>query len=404
MKGPYGVDAFAIQAVRFGLAGLLACVPGLLSAQGFVQITAEISQTNYANGTNATSHWSFPCSCIVGTNEWRIDDGYSLNGREAWYSDGTNAYNSLQILDNPPQQEAAAPAGKDSPARAGSWELSQSGTNRVTICIAPSPGGHPLGNLGANIPWLAFCSGTYLKREGRVIPLPVTDIHGNSDSLAYADKIEVFKDDYGLPKSVELVTSRSQYLNSLHDDRLYRNERLLQARLHLAEGAPDGTVRFRYEVVNSTNFNGWNFPTEFRYYDYRPGRGGNWRLAAAGIGKVASLQMAGRPQNVFKSDAPQMIVDLRFRHKTRLLDAITYTWTNAAVPATNDPALQARFAFMSSQAGAEHQGALPPVRVLLVLLFLAPVLPLLLKYVQQNSRKPTGGTPRENFNFADKST
>jgi hypothetical protein len=325
-----------------------------LGAQQYVEISAEIMQTNYNQKNHILSQWSFPVMCIAGKNRWRIDNGYTWNGKESWYFDGTNVYGSLQSARDISQSLNRNATGNVNPIKTK--------PSHATITICPSPGGHPLGNLGVNIPWLAFCSGNYLKGAGRVVPLPVLDIHGNIDSLSYTDKAETFEDALGLPTSMELFTSRAQYLKSLGDDRLFRSERLRKARLNPEFKLADGILRFRYAVHASTNFNGWSFPTEFNYFDYRSADGGGaWNLVAKGAGKIKSIRATGEPENVFVQGQAQAIVDMRFRHPTKLLDAITYTWTNAIVPSTNDPILKTRFAVMT--AGVEADAGVPSAGV-----------------------------------------
>lgn len=317
---------------------ILSCAPSFSSAQECVQITAQITQTNLVKLGIAPPYWTFPVTCSVWSNRWRIDQWriesrYARNGLEVAYYDGTNVYSSQQIV----------PDGKAN---------GRSGV--VTVTIAPSPGGHPLGNLGVNIPWLAFCSGGYLKMRNRTIPVPVMDVPGYADSLSCVDKTTTFDDEGGLPKTVELLTSRERYLNSLSDERLFRNPVLLNAqRTRGFGGVADGLLRFRYEVEASTNFNGRLFPTVFRYFDYRRlNKEDRLSLVAEGTGTVTLIAEAGAPGNVFSTNAFQTVIDLRFRQRDKLLDAITYVWPKSEVPATNEPALQQRLKEMVSRAAA----------------------------------------------------
>ena len=62
-----------------------------------------------------------------------------------------------------------------------------------------------------NIAWLAFCSGPYLRREGRLIPLVCDEGRHTPDRYAYTDETEVFPDAFGLPRSVNLFMSRACY-------------------------------------------------------------------------------------------------------------------------------------------------------------------------------------------------
>jgi len=110
--------------------------------------------------------------------------------------------------------------------------------SNLTINIWPSRDGHPLGDVSVNIPWLAFCSGTYLKREGRLVPLPAAILHHTRDRFAYTDKTETFEDTFGLPRTVDLFTSKSLYQASNDDfDKEYFSEIVMRSgrrRLHRA--------------------------------------------------------------------------------------------------------------------------------------------------------------------------
>lgn len=296
------------------------------SAQEYIEISAEITQTNTVQLGTATPYWTFPVTCSIWGNQWRIDSRYVKNGIQAAYYDGTNVYSSLGILPS-------------------NGTNSQGGSGAVTVTILPSPGGHPLGNLGLNIPWLAFCSGKYLKMPNRTIPVPVIDVPGNADSLSFVDKTTTFDDAEGLPKTIELLTSKEHYLSSLDDERLFRNSRLQNARLTRSFYLPDGLVRFRYTVEASTNFNGRSYPTLFRYFDYRSvNNSSTFSLVNEGVGRLTSIRRiaAAPPGNVFSTNALQTVIDGRFRQPDKALDAINYAWPKEEVPAVDNPVLQAR--------------------------------------------------------------
>jgi hypothetical protein len=302
---------------------ILSAVPVFASAQECIQITAQITQTNVVKLGNQ-SYWTFPVTCSVWENQWRIDTGYVKNGIQSGFYDGTNVYSCLESV-------------------SGGEARTNNNLHSRTITISPSPGGHPLGNLGLNIPWLAFSSGSYLKLPNRILPLPVVDIPGSADSLSLVDKTTTFDEEGGLPKMVELLTSKERYLNSLSDVRLFRNPRLLDAQLTQRFDLPDQLVRFRYVVETFTNFNGRSFPTLFRYFDYRRlNNSSNLSLVAEGVGKLISIRQVKAPAaaNVFSTNGAQTVIDLRFRQRDKNLDGIIYAWPKAEVPSTNDPALQ----------------------------------------------------------------
>jgi hypothetical protein len=336
------------------------------SAQEYVEIRAEVTQTNYNDYGSGQKQFSFPVTCIVGTNEWRIDERYGRGGESAWYYDGTNVYRSISTDQRP---------------------------DAITIYISPSPDGHPLGDLGVNIPWLAFCSADYLKRAGRTIPVPVGHIPSEADSLGCVDKAETFPDKLGLPTLVELFTSRARYLSSLDDKRLYRTPWLLTARLHRARPSSlaEGMLRFCYRVEASTNFNGRHFPSKFTYLDYRPNyrtnAAGTWELVAEGWGKLIYIGPGTKPDSVFVANRMQTIVDARFRHPTRILDAIMYQWTNTGVPSTNDPRLKAEFKAAAERVGAASRKSTVWVRIPIFAILLVPPSYAAFKFLRRNHRR-----------------
>lgn len=313
------------KAVLLGMSALRCATPVSSSAEDGIQITAQITQSNLVKLGAGPDHWTFPVTCSVWSNGWKIDSRFTSNGLESAFFDGTNVYRSLQ---------AVSLEGVRTDGTSGS----------ITITISPSPGGNPLGDLGLNLPWLAFCSGGYLKIPHRIVPLPVVDIPGTADSLSYTDNITTFGDEGGLPKMVELFTSKAGYLRSLSDPRLNRNPHWRDLQLSRKYNYADGLLRFRYVADAFTNYGGRIFPTEFRYFDYRSIRNSDTGLSlvAEGTGTVTSMRPAGGQRNVFSTNATQTVIDCRFRQQNKLLDAISYVWPTAEVPPTNNPTVWQR--------------------------------------------------------------
>jgi hypothetical protein len=273
----------------------------LVHAQRFVEISAEIEMVNYSffssNHTLVEAKRSFPLKCIVSTNEWRIDTEFSLNGREAFYFDGTNVFSSLQMT-----KEVPKPYDTPIPGAPAKVPFAIAASN-ITVTITPSPGGHPLGNMGINLPWLAFCSGSYLRREGRDIPLPVARNREDPDCFAYSDRTELFPDELGLPEHVELYTCQTRRNISANDPRLLRTERVEHARHYPVRQLADGILKFRYRVERSTNFNGWHLPLDFTYRQFDLDKQGNTKLHYEGTGKVISIRQGSPPTNVLRSNS-----------------------------------------------------------------------------------------------------
>lgn len=305
----------------------------------FVQISAEIELFSYVkldtNGLPIENRRSYTLQGIVGTNQWRIDSDFISNAQVGHYFDGTNVYQSVR-----PIKEASRTNAHPIHARAKvPFEIAKS---NLTITISPSIGGHPHGNAGVNIPWLAFCSGPFLKRPGRSLALPTTIISITPDAFGYADKTSVFDDELGLPIRVELFTSKSLYEVSINREHLLRFNSSERAKLAPRPPIEDGQLAFSYEVHESTNFLGWTFPEKFSYTTFAR-RGNKWEKYVSGLGRLTSIKESPEPTNVFINDMPTTIVDRRFRHPTKRVDSIIYRATGNEVLSTNDPALQAVF-------------------------------------------------------------
>jgi hypothetical protein len=356
-------------------------------AQQFLEVTAEIELLRYRfegkPGGEPTKFRTYFAKCIFGTNEWRIDNDFVVTCYEAWYSEGTNVFHRLQFGDSwkpPTNSRLAAPTNIDAIR------------SNITVYVSFSPGGHPLGNLGVNVPWLAFCSGPYLRRPARDIPLPTTEIRIEPYAFSYSDQTEVFDDELGLPKTVELRTSKARYETSRGDDRLLRYTGIEAARTGKAFELPENALAYRYSVNAVTNCLGWTLPLEFSYTTYRFGSERESIPFLGGVGRLKAVRKATKPENVFLSDRGQTIVDYRFRHKTRLVDGIVYSRTNlTAPPATNDPAL--RSMFERAVKGAVVGSPTPTLakkqtmRIILVVLIVLPPLVVFGKIIRKTKTK-----------------
>ncbi|MDB6068694.1 MAG: hypothetical protein JWR26_4902 [Pedosphaera sp.] len=341
-------------------------------AQTYVEIKADIETIRYrstdTNDAASASHRSFSLICTMGTNEWRIENNLMIGGDVKWFYDGTNLYDSLQVTKPLPDDI------KDKLSQHGfAIAPFQSARSNLTINIATTTGGYPLGNLGVNVPWLAFCSGNYLKRQGRIVPLPVGDLRHEPDGFAYSDKTETFEDELGLPRTMDLFTSESLFEASvkrndflgLHDVDLWKKG---------AEGfqfpAIDGVLKFHYSVSESTNFMGWHFPAKFEWYQNEYGTNGEWFTAHRGSGRITSIRAAARPGNLFDPSMRQTIIDFRFRDDANGVRSLTYTSTNAFAAKTNDQLLQEKFGKWINSTPASPTTPFSRTRVLFVVIIL----------------------------------
>ncbi len=300
---------------------------GNAPTQRFVTITAEFEQFEFPSGdikhpANLTN-LAFSAVCTTGTNEWRIDLSFGQGEKQELCFDGTNVYYN---------------------------NIFPSGNSRVTISSRPSYIGCPLGMTMHNMPWLAFCSGNYLKRERRLIPMPVPKmvfVKTSPDSLAYSDRTLAFPDDLGLPQTVDMFASDSLFSASVTNG-VFQGTPDVELWKRGSTGFkwdfPDGALGFHYAATMSTNFLGWNIPVAFEWFrnDFEHGA---LVPRMGGKGRVTSIIASRKPASVIEPGVT--ILDYRF-HDAGLLSiydgAIEYTATNSYAAPTNDPVLQKKLA------------------------------------------------------------
>lgn len=245
---------------------------GFLASQNqaaqFLEISAEIESFGYRlHDTNNIAEARPKITsvlCVTGTNQWYIENDFAQ--RQQWRFDGTNVCCRTQVT------ESTVPEF----------------TNRVW----PSSDGHPLGHFGVNLPWLAFCSGAYLKREGRLVPLPAAVLRHCPDRYAYTDVTTRFPDEFGLPRTLDLFSSRALFLKSHTDwDKEHSfGNRYTEWNEKTAPKLQEGVLIFHYAVLESTNVLGRNFPLRFEFFQIgRPFElRGNW--FCQGTGRVKSIR------------------------------------------------------------------------------------------------------------------
>jgi hypothetical protein len=255
---------------------------GLVSLQSLaaqpVEISAEIETYSYRLGDTNSIARAKPktvhVACVAGANEWSVEEDFS--GRREWLFDGTNVVcRSYYPFSGP---DAASKIRRE---------------------VWVSTDGHPLGDFGVNIPWLAFCSGPYLKREGRMIPLPAAVLRHCPDRFAYTDTTATFPDELGLPRTLDLFSSQALFLKS-HTDwdkESSFGDRYTEWNKKTAPKIQDGVLVFHYAVLDSTNMLGRTFPTKFEFF--QTGRqyeqDGNW--FCHGTGRVKSIRPSAKTQS-----------------------------------------------------------------------------------------------------------
>ena len=325
------------------LLGVAFClIPAAGRAQLHFEIKGRIETATYNPGdTSGAKKGSFSFVSIVGTNVWRIENDFAVGAEVKCYFDGTNVYDSMHPTSPPPDAVARRVAGLG--FAIAPFAVAQS---NLTITVATTPGGHPLGNVGVNLPWLAFCSGTYLKRSGRIVPLPVATLRHSPGAFGYSDLTETFQDGLGLPRKMKLLTSRALYHQSVED---FNREQFYDGPTADPPAVPDGLLKFHYEVAESTNVLGWNFPLRFEYRQYEIVGVGNPILRYAGEGTVTSIRSSAAPVGLFDPAMRQTVVDYRFRDTNRAVRSISYASTNASLLAAEDFGLQKKLASVAAR-------------------------------------------------------
>ena len=244
----------------------------------WVEISAEIETFGYRLGDTNNIAQARPklvkVKCIMGPTGWSIEHDYPE--RQEWLYDGTNV-----VLRNDPE-----------------WaSLKEFGLAESKYLSTLSRNGLPLGEFGVNLPWLAFCSGTYLKREGRIVALPCGILRHCPDRFAYTDVTTTFADELGLPRSIDLFTSKSRWLKAHTDWDAEHSfgDRYTEWNKKTAPKIQDGVLVFHYAVLESTNMLGRTFPTKFEFF--QAGRqyeqDGNW--FCQGTGRVKSIRPSTKP-------------------------------------------------------------------------------------------------------------
>jgi hypothetical protein len=187
--------------------------------------------------------------CVVGTNTWLIEVP-AQNGKRMYWFTGTNLiqYFETTISGEESRGHCVISESKDgNPGR----------PVRVADRMTFDPGGR--------LSWLAFCSGTFLRGNGRQI-YPPGDLWKQS-TLVYSgwtDRTTQFDDALGLPKSLDLLATNNQPI-------------------------------FQYQTRHTTNVLGWTFPLEFYGVQYLPTASNLWKLHFTAKGRITAIGPGTEP-------------------------------------------------------------------------------------------------------------
>jgi hypothetical protein len=264
---------------------LLFCIllPLQSQASSFVELTLEIEANDWdywffsdrigkypgEEGVPSVFTPSRTARCVVGADTWMIESEFPTFKVTRWFT-GTNILEHTLIT-----KESPAAAAKNAAEHSKLFMTASPAGHKYTRIHESSDGnpGRPervadlMGfDFPARVSWLAFCSSPTLKREGRRIFPP--SAFWKESSIVYSgwsDLTEVFKDDLGLPKKINLVSTNGQSI-------------------------------FQYQVRQSTNVLGWNFPLEFYGVQYLPTSTNAWKLHMTLRGRVTSIGTCAKPE------------------------------------------------------------------------------------------------------------
>jgi hypothetical protein len=237
----------------------------------FVEVNVEFESLDLGNfifqrpeklalsAHNPSFHDLGAIRCVFGTNTWFLEKHEESHIESDWFNT-TNIVQHIVVTKNASPE--SPPVGTKITWIHDSIDGNPGQPPRVADVLGPYQ----------KICWLAFCTGSFLKLEGRHIP-PASDLWKEYFTEDFfPDRTTVFDDSLGLPRSVAIMGETNQPL-------------------------------FVYQVNASTNFMGWNLPMEFSVAQYcRFGTNG-WQMIYEVNGKVVSVKPGMQPDvptEVFK--------------------------------------------------------------------------------------------------------
>lgn len=289
-----------------------------------------------------TNYWTntVPFTCTFVEDMWRIAANV-MTGAETIYSfDGHN------VLSSQRQTMATAQETENKFKQTTGLALvpfSVAQTN-LTIDIRASTNGVPVAWTEVNLLWMAYCSSKYFSLSERSVPLPGVYVTSERqyDLYGYKDQTQLFPEPLGLPKSVKLTLDRKLTEQSINR-KDYTGDHAKTLKWLQTKRFNESGCQFEYLVTSATNVSGKSIPIGFiakqRHLESLSYSAVNFEAEATAT-NVATVDAVG---SVFNPAYRQTVVDHRFTHPTKNIDAITYFTTNNSVVDKNDPKLQLEF-------------------------------------------------------------
>jgi hypothetical protein len=238
----------------------------------FIELAADIEIVSWDRSYyDPPSFDSALCKvrCIVGTNSWMITASNNGAAPETWYYSGSNLVRQF------PTGNPSQPATRSVEFNGDPESLQNAEMNSPSV----------------RIPWLAFCSGPFLSRPHREVPLPgvfwkQSPLYFDHQTapVGFPDQTMQFEDELALPFNIEVTTKAGQPL----------------FQYHVKHG--------RGPHVLSTNLLGCDFPLEFGAVQYSPldGAKDKWQANLIAHGKLTSIKVGAPPKLTSTAAAPQL--------------------------------------------------------------------------------------------------
>ena len=309
-----------------------------VEATNFFHLRALTTNAPPARSQALASHWT--ARCIIRHKDWLLETVLP-NAVKTDFYDGTNILQTTKITRKAEVPDATRKLLPPAVLKGIDHEPSESDWIFLTI----SPGDAPLESVEVQLPWLAFCSGAYLRKPGRLISLPTAITRSRPGAFGFKDHTKTFPDDLGLPRTVDFLASAELFAKAVSHESLNRFGRsIVEIRRAVSpnSGLPEGFVKATYRVTTETNVGGWIIPTSFVYEEFQPMTDGAATIIVA-VGLVDSIKESSGPTFTLSPTERYSVADYRFRHPRKVVDQIRYAITNGQVPLTSDPALRRLF-------------------------------------------------------------
>jgi hypothetical protein len=211
--------------------------------------------------------------CVVGTNSWMITSSAD-DREESWWYTGTNLVWRFETPKSWEKRKLSRLSSNlaEYETRTMEFDGDMRGGGVNALYLTPQ----------VKIAWLAFCSGPFLKREKREVPMP-SELWKETwlwwehaaEAVGFKDQTLLFEDELGLPKSIDIFARNKQPLME---------------------------YRIRHDAgprLTTTNVLGWEVPLEFYLAQYMPGRATNtWQVYLTAKAKTTSVTIGKQPQMV----------------------------------------------------------------------------------------------------------